>query len=175
MSPTDSTFAHRLRTQNQNPLILCVIDGNANTFHPSLLVQGQQGGQRAAQQLTQGLAEDLSQEAVQVFGRLSFWITVYLSRNSLLETLGGNSLCTPEQLEAFLIGFSQASPRFQLVEVGAGKEAVDAKIKGQPGFAICIRHRMSNGFSCHQSTSTRSPVFRKHSVSSSQVRAPEHR
>lgn len=50
-----------------------------------------------------------------------------------METLSGNSLCTPEQLEAFLIGFSQASPRFQLVEVGAGKEAVDAKIKGQPG------------------------------------------
>ena len=110
-----------------------MIDGNANIFHPSLLTQGQQGGQRAAQQLTQGIAEYLSQEDVQVFGRLSFWITVYLSRNSLLETLSGNSLCTPEQLEAFLIGFSQASPRFQLVEVGAGKEAVDVKIKGQPG------------------------------------------
>ncbi|KAJ3550976.1 hypothetical protein NM688_g4956 [Phlebia brevispora] len=115
--------------KSQNPLILCVIDGEANIFSPSLLAQGQYGGQQAAQQLTKGIAEYLSQEDVQVFGRLSFWITIYLNRRSLLETLLGNSLCTAEQFEAFLMGFSQASPRFQLVEVGAGKEVVDAKIK----------------------------------------------
>ena len=66
-----------------------------------------------------------------MFGRLSFWITIYLNRRSLLDTLLGNSLCTAEQFEAFLIGFSQASPRFQLVDVSAGKEAADAKVKGE--------------------------------------------
>ena len=121
--------------QSQNPLILCVIDGDANIFSPALLAQGQYGGQQAAQQLTKGIAEYLSQEDVQVFGRLSFWITVYLNRRTLLETLLGNSLCTTEQFEAFLIGFSLASPRFQLVEVGSAQEAVDAKIKG-----VCRRH-----------------------------------
>ena len=68
---------------------------------------------------------------MQVFGRLSFWITIYLNRRALLDTLLGNSLCTAEQFEAFLIGFSQASPRFQLVETAAGKDVLDAKIKGE--------------------------------------------
>jgi hypothetical protein len=48
----------------------------------------------------------------------------------LLDTLTGHDICTREQFEAFLVGFSQASPRFLLVDVGYGKEAADAKIKG---------------------------------------------
>lgn len=123
---------YRLNTlsQDQHPLILCVIDGDANIFHPSLLVQGQQGGRQAAQELTKAIAEYLSQEEAQVFGRLSFWVTVYYNRRGLLSALQNESICNGEQFEGFLSGLSQASPRFHLVDVGPGRDGTDVKIKG---------------------------------------------
>lgn len=155
-------------TQSQNPLILCVIDGNSNIFSPSLLSQGLHGGQQAAQQLTKGIAEYLSQEDVQVFGRLSFWITIYFNRTSMLEILLGNSLCAAEVFEDFLIGFGQSSPRFQLVEVGPGREAMDAKIKGGSFSDHC--YDRANNKSRTQSTYTHSLASLRRFACLSQVR-----
>lgn len=125
------SYTVSLKKAGQNPVILCIVDGEANLFSRSLLSLGQQGGLQAAQELTQGIAEFLSQEDVQVFGRLSFWISVFLNRRTVLDTLLATAACTPEQFDAFLTGFSQASPRFQIVEVGTASDAVDSKIKGQ--------------------------------------------
>ncbi|KAF8803669.1 hypothetical protein BYT27DRAFT_7225624 [Phlegmacium glaucopus] len=114
---------------NQNPLILCIINGDELVFNRELLNQGYQGGRTAAQQLTQAIAEHLSKEETQVYGRLSFWITIYLTKNELAEDLSASNLCSPEQFQAFLAGFSEASPRFSTVDVGYSREAVEAKIK----------------------------------------------
>ncbi|OBZ76776.1 hypothetical protein A0H81_03973 [Grifola frondosa] len=113
--------------KNQNPLILCIIDGDANVFSRTLLEQGHQGGRQAAQELTKGIAEYLSQEDVQVFGRLSFWVTIYFNKRGLLNMLLDEGICSAEQFEAFLAGLGQASPRFLLIDVG--REGTDAKIK----------------------------------------------
>lgn len=110
-------------------------------FNRSLLSLGQQGGLQAAQELTQGIAEFLSQEDVQVFGRLSFWISVFLNRRTVLDTLLAHAACTTEQFDAFLTGFSQASPRFQIVEVGTANDAVNSKIKGA---SKCYEQRRSS-------------------------------
>jgi hypothetical protein len=115
--------------RNQNPLILCVVDGDGNIFTQSLLAQGQQGGRQAAQQLTKGIAEYLSNEDVRLFGRLSFWVSIYFNKTDLMGSLIGHEICTQEQFEAFLVGFSQASPRFLTIDAGYGKEATDAKIR----------------------------------------------
>lgn len=109
-------------------------------------MQGQHGGRTAAQHFTKAIAAYLSNEDVQIFGRLSFWVNIYFNKLDLVERTVGNNLCTHEQLEAFLAvcsldlmvgfdaiifkGFSQSSPRFLLVDVGYGREAVDSKIKG---------------------------------------------
>ncbi|KAF5388138.1 hypothetical protein D9615_000264 [Tricholomella constricta] len=114
---------------NQNPLILCVVNGDENIFIRDLLVQGQQGGRAAAQQLTKSIAEYLSNEDVHIFGRLSFWITVYYNRLELDDLLRTHKVCTPEQFEGFLAGFSQSSPRFLMVDVGFIKDFADTKIK----------------------------------------------
>jgi hypothetical protein len=116
--------------RKSHPLILCVIDGDGNIFTKSLLAQGLLGGRQAAQQLTQGIAEYLANEDTHIFGRLSFWVSIYFNKAGLIDTLAGHNICTPEQFEAFLIGFSQASPRFLTIDVGPGKEAADAKIRG---------------------------------------------
>lgn len=101
-----------------------------NIFSQTLLSQGLQGGRQAAQELTKGIAEYLSQEEIQVFGRLSFWVTVYVNKRELLNTLVSEGLCTADQFESFTSGLSQASPRFLLVDVGTGKDGADSKIKG---------------------------------------------
>lgn len=49
----------------------------------------------------------------------------------MLDALVNNAICTAEQFDDFLLGFSQASPRFQIVEVEQGREAVAAKMKGE--------------------------------------------
>ncbi|CCM04847.1 uncharacterized protein FIBRA_07040 [Fibroporia radiculosa] len=117
-----------IRAQNQSPLILCVVDGDANVFSSTLIAKGQQGGREAAQELTKGIAEHLSQEGVQAFGRLSFWVTVYYNKRSLLSMLQSEGVCSAEQFEAFMSGLSQASLRFLLVDVGPGKDGAEAKI-----------------------------------------------
>lgn len=116
--------------QNQNPLILCVVDADDHTFSPEIISQGLNGGRVAAQELTRGIAEYLSQEDVQVFGRLSFWVTIYYNKKGLLQMTRAEDICTPEVLEAFLVGLSQASPRFLLVDVGPGKDSTSIKIQG---------------------------------------------
>ena len=134
-------------TQNQNPLILCIVNGDELVFNRELLNQGYQGGRTAAQQLTQAIAEHLSKEETQVYGRLSFWITIYLTKGELAEDLSANSVCSQDHFQAFLAvcflekaptqdlstlqGFSEASPRFSTVDVGYSREAVEAKIKGK--------------------------------------------
>lgn len=125
-------------------------------FHRDHLIQGYQGGRIAAQKLTQSIAEQLSNEEVHVYGRLSFWITVYFNRSELAESLATNNICSPEQFQAFLSvwfthvfvignaetdceqGFTQASPRFSTVDVGQGKDALEAKIKGDWRVTTCV-------------------------------------
>jgi hypothetical protein len=92
---------------------------------------GQQGGRQAAQQITKGIAEYLSNEDIHVFGRgLSFWVTVYFNKLGLLNTLVGHDKCTVEEFESFCVGFTQASPRFLLIDVGHGTDGVNSKMRG---------------------------------------------
>ncbi|KAG6832932.1 hypothetical protein H0H92_004816 [Tricholoma furcatifolium] len=114
---------------NLYPLILCVVNGDENIFIRDLLIQGEHGGKAAAQLLTKSIAEYLSNQDVQIFGRLSFWITVYFNRLELEQLLTVHKICTSEQLEGFLSGFSQSSPRFLMVDVGYNRETIDSKIK----------------------------------------------
>jgi len=88
------------------------------------------GGRQAAQSLTKAIAGYLASEDLQVLGRLSFWITIYYNKRSLLELLLDNNLCAAEQFEAFLSGFSETSPRFAMVDVGFNKGATVAKVIG---------------------------------------------
>lgn len=118
-----------MKAQNQNPLILCIIHGDELVFNREFLTEGYQGGRAAAQQLTKAIAEHLSNEDIHLYGRLSFWITVYLNKRNLSETLVLNNVCSEEQFDSFLTGFGHASPRFSVIDVGFGPESAEPKIK----------------------------------------------
>jgi len=153
---------------------LCIINGDELVFNREFLAQGYQGGRTAAQQLTQAIAGQLSSEEVHVYGRLSFWITIYFNKSELSEDLSTHNICTQEQFQAFLAvgassypndlsltyhwqGFTQASPRFSTIDVGLSKDALEAKIKGKYMTDI-------SGFAEHlaQNISKFSPLFLRH-------------
>ena len=114
-------------------MILCLIDGDGNIFSADLIKQGQFGGRQAAMLLTKGLTDYLASvdpTDASAPSRGQLWLTIYCNKNGLVETLTNNHVCTPEEFEAFVLGFNQASPLFSIVDVGNGKEAADSKIKG---------------------------------------------
>ncbi|EGO27435.1 hypothetical protein SERLADRAFT_446663 [Serpula lacrymans var. lacrymans S7.9] len=112
-----------------NLLILCIIDADECLFTESLLKQGHNGGRHAAQQITKCIAEYLTNEDVHILGHLSFWISIYYNKRGLVESLISRGICSLEQFEAFVAGFSQASPRFVMVDVGVENESTSTKIK----------------------------------------------
>ncbi|KAI0669923.1 hypothetical protein C8Q78DRAFT_976572 [Trametes maxima] len=120
--------------KEDNPLILCLIDGDGNIFSADLIKQGQAGGRQAAMLLTKGLTDHLAsidpdEASAAAHGRGQVWLTIYCNKSGLLETLLGNAVCTADEFEAFVLGFNQSSPLFSIVDVGNGKEAADSKIK----------------------------------------------
>ncbi|KAJ3741314.1 hypothetical protein DFH05DRAFT_328396 [Lentinula detonsa] len=118
--------------QSGDPLVLCVINGQQTFFNRTLLTQGFMGGQSAAQYLTRAISEYLTSEDIQITGRLSFlsfWVSIYFNKSELVNMLVGQSICSREQLEGFLAGFSETSPRFTVVDVGIGEDAADRKIR----------------------------------------------
>ncbi|KAI0832571.1 hypothetical protein BC628DRAFT_1347344 [Trametes gibbosa] len=112
-----------------DPMVLCAIDGDRLLFHPTLIEQGYSGGRQAAQDFTKAIAQELLQQGLTGFERLSFWVTVYLNKRALLNALREDSIATPEQFESFLLGFGQASPRFMVVDSGPGRDSTEIKVK----------------------------------------------
>ncbi|KIJ38463.1 hypothetical protein M422DRAFT_781394 [Sphaerobolus stellatus SS14] len=121
--------------KDDNPLVLCLIDGDGNIFSSDLLAQGRAGGAQAAQLLTKGITdylienEDNASDSSCISGRAKIWVSVYCNKSGLQETITSRQLCTTEQFEAFIVGFNHASPLFSIIDVGHGKEAADTKIK----------------------------------------------
>ncbi|TRM68242.1 hypothetical protein BD626DRAFT_113332 [Schizophyllum amplum] len=111
------------QTPQACPLIFCVINGDTNIFAPSFLARGQEGGRAVAQELTKRIAENLSGQDIHYFTRLSFWTILYVDKRNLLQTVTDRTICTSEQLDGFLLGFSQSSYRFSVVETTDSENA----------------------------------------------------
>jgi len=117
-------------SQDDNPLLLCLVDGDGHIFSQDHLRLGKAGGQQAAMLLTKGITEYMAESVdAGLSGRAQVWLTVFYNKTGLLDTLAGNGICTPDNFEAFLSAFNQASPWFSMVDVGQGKEAADAKLR----------------------------------------------
>ncbi|KAJ6575150.1 hypothetical protein B0H19DRAFT_1127403 [Mycena capillaripes] len=117
--------------KNDNPLLLCLIDGDGHIFQKELITQGHVGGRQAAMLLTKGLTDYTARttDTPQISSRSQVWLTVYCNKTGLVETLVNQDVCTHEQFDEFCFGFNQAAPLFSILDVGPGKEAADAKIK----------------------------------------------
>lgn len=110
--------------QNHNGCSVAVIDGDGYPFAPEFLRGGRGGGQKAATALKAKLVAATSpDEQILIF--------VYLNRLGMTEHLLANNLLKrAHDFDDFIRGFNQASPLFHIIDVGHGKEAADAKIRG---------------------------------------------
>ena len=61
---------------------------------------------------------------------------IYFNRVGLGDTLCCNGVCSRNDFEDFVIGFNQSDPLFAMIDVGRGKEAADAKIRGELNYFI---------------------------------------
>ncbi|KAF4600844.1 hypothetical protein EYR38_005489 [Pleurotus pulmonarius] len=120
---------HPPELQNRS-LIFCVINGNVNPFHDDLIARGFEGGQIAARELTRTIAEYLTNEGAKItLNNISFWTTVFFNKTALLDRYVSEQICTRETFRNFNAGFSQASTRFAMVDVGPFKDVAEAKIR----------------------------------------------
>ncbi|KAF8516216.1 hypothetical protein BU17DRAFT_93042 [Hysterangium stoloniferum] len=98
--------------KDDNPLVLCLIDGDGNIFAPQLVSLGRQGGGHAAQLLTKGITDHFTEDTqtdapLSISHRTQIWVS----------------------FEGFVMGFNEASPLFSIIDVGSGKDAADTKVK----------------------------------------------
>lgn len=112
--------------KTQNPCAVAVIDGDGYPFSPDYIRQGRSGGQKAATALKAKLVAEIGSE-------VQLLVFVYLNRAGMTDAMMSNNLIRRRtEFDEFIMGFNQASPLFHLVDVGQGKEAADAKIRGRP-------------------------------------------
>ncbi|KAH7337703.1 hypothetical protein B0J17DRAFT_615538 [Rhizoctonia solani] len=105
-----------------NPLLLCLIDGDGCIFNERLLTQGVEGGREAASTLRQHIAGHHG-------GNTDILVHVFFNREGLGSTVKKYLGITSVVFSAFINGFNTASPLMSMLDVGAGKEAADAKIR----------------------------------------------
>ncbi|KAF8752386.1 Zinc finger protein [Rhizoctonia solani] len=105
-----------------NPLLLCLIDGDGCIFNERLLVQGVDGGREAASTLRQHIASHYG-------GHADILVHIFFNREGLGSTVKKYLGITSAVFSAFISGFNTASPLMSMLDVGAGKEAADAKIR----------------------------------------------
>lgn len=97
------------------------------------------------------------------------WVYVFFNKRGLTEAFGrfGNTM-VKAKFEDFYMGFNQASEKFLMVDVGSGKEAADAKIKGRnpPPFTpavypiehVHVQHTLKTTFAYPRHTKLSSAV-----------------
>lgn len=91
----------------------------------------------AAQEITKAIAEHLTKEEVHVYGRLSFWITIYYNKAELLETVLSNGVCNHEQFE----GFFAVSPFFASWVDFSDPSFASPTLGFQPGLGEVLDYR----------------------------------
>jgi hypothetical protein len=117
----------------QGSRVICLIDGDGAIFSNDLIAEGQSGGHLAAKMLSQATGQYLSSNCG--IDQFQLWVYVFFNKRGLLETFAKAGLGSLKaKFDDFMTGFNQAAERFLMVDVGSGKEAADAKIKGNLAF-----------------------------------------
>ncbi|KAH8105372.1 hypothetical protein BXZ70DRAFT_522119 [Cristinia sonorae] len=116
--------------QNAERRVVCLIDGDGTIFSRDLLAQGTLGGQAAARELSRNIHEYLDHTFQMPPSTFTLSVFVFLHKKGLMEALGRAGYTTEKtKFDEFLAGFNQAGQRFVMVDVGAGKENADSKLK----------------------------------------------
>jgi hypothetical protein len=108
-----------------------LIDGDGVIFKPELITRGRAGGQEAALMLSNHVKDHIN--CLGEIQQPKIFVNIFFNKYGLSSTLQREFPASnaARELVNFMHGFSQASERFLMADVGSGKEAADAKMRGK--------------------------------------------
>ncbi|GAA5953902.1 hypothetical protein JCM8115_004192 [Rhodotorula mucilaginosa] len=104
----------------------CVLDGDGCIFHRDLISKGREGGREAARLLSEHVSNYAEDQGVK--GQLTVIIHIFVNKQGLAKVLSSCDIADEATFSNFLLGLNAAHPGILVSDVGAQKEASDAKL-----------------------------------------------
>lgn len=98
------------------------MDGDGSIFAKDFVVQGREGGLKAARTLREAINSSLDPDAP-----ATTWVYVFMNKRGLVGPLGVSDV----NMDDFISGFNQAEGRTFVVDIGYGKEIINARVRGE--------------------------------------------
>ncbi|KAB2108869.1 hypothetical protein AG0111_0g2978 [Alternaria gaisen] len=112
---------------------LILIDGDGMIFCDKYLSDGEQGGRRAALDLSAAVQEYVDNECNDIPYGARIVCRIYANVRGLGDVLVRKGVYQdPSEFEKFVRGFTRGRTLFDFIDVGAGKDRADEKIIGLP-------------------------------------------
>ncbi|GAA5853830.1 hypothetical protein JCM8547_007465 [Rhodosporidiobolus lusitaniae] len=118
--------AAQKQLENGDQIVYVVLDGDGCIFNRALVQKGRDGGREAAKFLVSKVGEFADTQGVK--GQLQIVINIFLNKYGLAKTFNSCGIADEKTFSDFLQGLNAAHSLIQVTDVGAQKEAADAKI-----------------------------------------------
>ncbi|OWY52724.1 metal ion binding protein [Alternaria alternata] len=120
---------HMLREMSDNPFVTVLIDGDGMIFCDKYLGDGEQGGRRAALDLSAAVQEYVDNDCNDIPYGARIVCRIYANVRGLGDVLVRKGVYQyPSEFEKFVRGFTRGKTLFDFIDVGAGKDRADEKI-----------------------------------------------
>ncbi|KAL3436186.1 hypothetical protein BDV09DRAFT_51445 [Aspergillus tetrazonus] len=114
---------------NREPFIVVLLDGDGMIFKDELLQLGEQGGRRAAKELSFAVENYVADNFPTIISP-KIVTKMYVNMKALCDAcIRTGVVMDPSLLDEFVRGFNSSFPLFDLIDVGTGKNAAHDKIK----------------------------------------------
>ncbi|KAK1634639.1 hypothetical protein BDP81DRAFT_462450 [Colletotrichum phormii] len=122
------------KSNDSNPFVFVIIDGDGAVFQESLLRRGAEGGAEAGYLLSTEIKNYVTEAYPEAASEdWNIIVQVVLNMDGLAKKLHASGIIPFTTSERTLIefgrGFGRAQPLFSFIDVGSGKESADHKIR----------------------------------------------
>lgn len=129
-----STARLTWHTQESNPFVFAIIDGDGAIFQEALLKRGAEGGAEAGYLLWTEIKNYVTEAYPEAASEdWNIIVQVVLNVDGLAKKLHASGIVPNTTLERTLTefgrGFGRAQPLFSFIDVGSGKESADHKVR----------------------------------------------
>ncbi len=150
------------RTQNRDPHILVLIDGDGMIFNSSFLQQGAAGGKQAATLLSEAVTRWASTNIPDYPPESKVMVRVYANLQGLAEACARAGMVDHfAKVEDFARGFTCSGTLLDFTDVGSGNHGAQAKVNGkQPRRSVLTLKVANRAQRCSSSFSTTTTAAR---------------
>jgi hypothetical protein len=128
---------------SNNCFVQVLIDGDGAYFHDNFVEDGSQGGAKAASLLHTEIRKHV--ESLYPGSDLPIMVNMYASLGGIAGKLTETGVIRrPSDIHDFVRGFNTSQDLFNIVDVGAGKEKADHKVRGMFYFFVYVLQHAAN-------------------------------